>query len=400
MRSRVPTSVTRAARIALVTASVTASVTFALASAMPSPAHAYCPSYTPAQTSGGSRCGVQPAPGKNPTVAAWKGIFATVAPGQASWKTSGPAIGVIGSGCGKPKPRVEVPAHFPCHVLQAIAYQESGWQQFCVPDAPSGSVGAPERTIVSFDCGYGVGQVTSGMHVGEAPKFDRARVASDATYNLATGTLILAAKWLATACVGDNDPDLVEHWYTALWAYNGLAYSNNPNNPNLTAGRGVYNPANGGSYTYQERVLGLMEHPSAGRWVALAPAYPNRGEVGGTGEPPALPEPVCASPTSCTARRSTHTSSCEAPAADAGAPAPDASSPRPDASAPTDAEPAAPAPSGVAPGAGVEPGATAPPAPGCACHVGARDLSGGASLALLVLGLALGAARRRRRPRA
>ena len=34
------------------------------------------------------------------------------------------------------------------------------------------------RTIISFDCGYGIGQVTSGMHAGETPAFDRARVAA------------------------------------------------------------------------------------------------------------------------------------------------------------------------------------------------------------------------------
>lgn len=358
-------------------------------------ARAYCPSYTPAQTSGGSRCGVEPAAGKNPTVAAWKSIFATVAPGQASWKTSGPAIGMIGSGCGKPKPRVTVPAHFPCHVLQALAYQESGWQQFCVPDAPAGSVGAPERTIVSFDCGYGIGQVTSGMHVGETPAFDRARVAGDATYNLATGTLILAAKWAATACVGDNDPDVVEDWYTALWAYNGLAYSNNPNNPNLTPGRGPYKPGNGGSYTYQERVLGHMEFPTGGRWSSLAVAYPNRGDVGSTGQPPALPEPRCASPTSCTATRATHASRCDEPVGDAGAPPVDGGPAAPDA-APTAPEGGAPGP---APGEAEPPLAPAgePTASeGCSCDVAGGVADGGAPVVLLGL-LVAGLRRRRRR---
>ena len=93
--------------------------------------------------------------------------------------------------------------------------QESGWRQFCVPDTPADQVGGASRTIISFDCGYGVGQVTSGMHKGETPAFDRARVANDATYNLATGTLILADKWRATNCVGDNQPRTVEDWYVA-----------------------------------------------------------------------------------------------------------------------------------------------------------------------------------------
>ncbi|CAN5155470.1 hypothetical protein BH09MYX1_BH09MYX1_30290 [soil metagenome] len=170
------------------------------------------------------------------------------------------------------------------------------------------------------------------MHVGETPTFDRARVAADATYNMATGTRILAGKWAATSCVGDNDPDVVEDWYTAIWAYNGLAYSNNPNNPNLTAGRGVYNPKNGGSYAYQERVLGWMENPPDTRWAALAVAYPNRGEIGTGGSPPALSEPNCGSPTDCTKTRTTHASTCtQTPSADAGV---DAAPPLVDAGSP------------------------------------------------------------------
>ena len=38
------------------------------------------------------------------------------------------------------------------------------WKQFCVPELPADQVGGPSRTIISFDCGYGIGQVTSGMH--------------------------------------------------------------------------------------------------------------------------------------------------------------------------------------------------------------------------------------------
>lgn len=286
----------------------------------PLSANASCPSYTPAETAGGHNCGVDPAPGTNPSIAAWQTIFGEVAPGKASWGANGPSIGTFSSGCGKPNPSGQVAAHFPCHVLYAITMVESGWRQFCLPTTPAQSVGDPSQTVVSFDCGYGIGQVTSGMHVGETPNFDRARVAAEPEYNLATGTLILAEKWKATFCVGDNNPDLVEDWYAAIWAYNGLVYKNNPNNPNLTAGRGAYNPANGGSYAYQEEVFGWMEHPpSDKRWAALAPAYPDRAEIGSGGAPPALSEPSCASPTDCTTKRSTHVSVCTG-MTDGGAP--------------------------------------------------------------------------------
>ena len=69
---------------------------------------------------------------------------------------------------------------------------ESNWRQFCVPTEPPDQEGGESRTVISFDCGYGIAQVTSGMHVGETPDFDRERVAADPVYNLATGTRILA----------------------------------------------------------------------------------------------------------------------------------------------------------------------------------------------------------------
>jgi hypothetical protein len=215
----------------------------------------------------------------------------------------------IGQGCGKPEPLHDVPARFPCELLKGIAEQESGWRQFCVPDTPADQVGGASRTIISFDCGYGIGQVTSGMHFGETPNFDQQRVAADPTYNLATGTLILAEKWKATNCVGDNQPTVIEHWYIATWAYNGLAYVNNPNNPNYDPNRGVWDPNIGGGAPYQEKVFGWLEHASG--WTPTAVAYPNPGDIGGASVPPELPEPNCASPTDCINTRSTHATACD-----------------------------------------------------------------------------------------
>ena len=273
-------------------------------------ASAYCPCYTPASSSNTHNCGVAAANGQNPSVAEWNDIFDLVSRGPAVWGDKGPSVMDIGQGCGKPEPNHSVAARFPCELLKGIAKQESGWRQFCVPDTPSDQVGGPSRTIISFDCGYGIGQVTSGMHKGENPNFDRARVAGDPTYNLATGTQILASKWKATNCVGDNQPTIIEHWYTATWAYNGLAYVNNPSNPNYSSNRGVWNPANGGGAPYQEKVFGWMEH-SQGSWTDTELAYPKPGDCGGSGSPGALPEPNCASPTNCSNHRSVHVTICK-----------------------------------------------------------------------------------------
>jgi MYXO-CTERM domain-containing protein len=273
-------------------------------------ARAFCPSYTLSSSPNTYQCGVEAAPGTNPTTAQWQPIFDLVAQGPSGWGSAGPTVGTIHEGCSHPMPAVSIPARFPCELLKAITWQESGWRQFCVPDQPADQVGGASRTIISFDCGYGIGQVTSGMHIGEAPAFDRARVASEPTYNLATGTQILAEKWRSTPCVGDNLPSMVEHWYIAAWAYNGLSYSNNPNNPNFSTTRGAWNPAVGGSAPYQEHVWGLMEFPPSARWPVLTPAYPKLGDLGMGGTPPTLPDPTCASPTSCASTRPVHRSSC------------------------------------------------------------------------------------------
>ncbi len=271
----------------------------------------YCPSYTLSSPSNDHGCGVEAVPGENPSPAAWTGIFDLVSRGPAVWGDAGPSVPDIGQGCGMPEPLHDVPARFPCELLKAIAMVESGWRQFCEPSEPADQAGNGSQTIISFDCGYGVGQVTSGMHQGESPDFDRARVASDATYNLATGTRILAGKWIATECVGDNQPAVVEDWYTATWAYNGLAYINNPNNPNYDTERGVYDPAVNNAAPYQEKVFGRIEHPSNDLWPSVALAYPNPGDCGSSGSPPALPEPSCASPTDCNATREIHATMCD-----------------------------------------------------------------------------------------
>src|SRR5258708_38793091 len=78
-----------------------------------------------------------------------------------------------------------------------------------------------------------------------------------------------------------------------------------------------------------------MENPpDTAHWKSLAAAYPNRGDIGNGGGRPALPEPDCASPTSCSNKRATHTSVCpeNAMAPDAGAD----SGPTPDGAAPSD----------------------------------------------------------------
>lgn len=270
----------------------------------------FCPSYTASSVNNDNGCAIEAVNGTDPTPAEWADIFDLVSRGPAAWGDAGPTVPDIHEGCGLVIESHDVPARFPCEILQAIAMVESGWRQFCVPTTPSDQVGGASRTIISFDCGYGVGQVTSGMHDGENPDFDRQRVASDPTYSLATGTRILAGKWAATPCVGDNVPRMVEHWYNAVWAYNGLAYSNNPNNPNFASDRGVYDPAVNNAAPYQEKVFGRVEHPTNDLWPSVALAYPDLADIGNDNAPPTLPEPACAGPTDCVNMREPHETRC------------------------------------------------------------------------------------------
>ena len=69
------------------------------------------------------------------------------------------------------------------------------------------------------------------MRPGDTSAFDPIQVAASPAYNVSVGASILASKWRAAPCLGDNDPDVIEDWYFATWGYNGFAFKNNPNNP-------------------------------------------------------------------------------------------------------------------------------------------------------------------------
>ncbi len=382
----------------------TATLTSAALLALSPSARAYCPCYTASSAYNDHNCAQEAVAGTNPTEAEWLDIFDLVSRGPEAWGDDGPDVDDIGQGCGQPEPMHDVPARFPCELIMAITRAETSWKQFCVPDRPDDQVGPPERTIISFDCGYGVGQVTSGMRTTDpAPSFDRERVAGEAIYNAATGTRILASKWRYTQCVGDNQPMTIEHWYTATWAYNGLAYVNNPNNPSYDSNRGVWNPDIGGSAPYQEKVFGRMEY-TQGRWPPTELAYPNPGDIGGGNSPPQLPEPSCASPTNCSSSRPTHQTYCTGEAGFGGAAGAGGSSASA-GSGPTGGSAGNGTGTGTAQGGSAGPsdaelGGIAGDDEGCSCRsAGAPNPSTGAAACWAGVGLLLLALRRRHRPR-
>ena len=172
--------------------------------------------------------------------------------------------------------------YVPPTLLKAISWIESVTTQ-SAGSVPFGSIGP---ALVSFDCGYGVAQVTSGMTTplgdGGRPTEDQALVATNFAYNIGRGMAILVDKWNAAPAsrpiVGidtASDPHILENWYYAVWSYNGFTgpganRSNHPLDPVYGAWpRTPYScgPANDGLghnrslYPYQELVYGCIAHP-------------------------------------------------------------------------------------------------------------------------------------------
>src|SRR5256885_1777381 len=131
----------------------------------------------------------------------------------------------------------------PPTLLKAISWIESSATQ-AAPSVPFGAVGP---VLVSFDCGYGISQVTSGMTtpLGEngQPSDAQALVGTHFAYNVGRGAAILIDKWNAapsnrpiTGVDTNSDPHLIENWYYAVWSYHGFTgpganRSNHPLDP-------------------------------------------------------------------------------------------------------------------------------------------------------------------------
>ncbi len=219
--------------------------------------------------------------------------------------------------------RVSSPdVYVPPTLLKAISWIESSSSQGAA-DLPFGAIGP---ALVSFDCGYGIAQVTSGMTVpiGEnnQPTDEQALVATHFAYNIGRGAAILIDKWNSApdarpiAGIDTNsDPHIVENWYFAVWSYNGFTgpganRSNHPMDPVYSSWpRAPYScgPQNDGlghdrsRYPYQELVYGCAAHPPMVRSAELAAtahatpaASPTAGSspVAGATQPGSRPTPA------------------------------------------------------------------------------------------------------------
>jgi len=280
-------------RIVFAALALVTSVTFGASRADAACGPTYCPSYgIPLHSCpwrSNIRCRVDPVRKDNPSFSELSSIFDQIAAGPKKYGTLGWNYSMqLTDGNNKPTVPTKVDAHYPCVLLKAISAHESiGWNQFCIPTGPD--CPGYQRTIVACDCGYGLMQVTSGMDQTHAlPSYDVNRVANDSGYNVSVGTQIYGGKWAYGPSVGDRRVDVIEDWYFATWAYNGFAFSNNPNNPAYPADRKPYRDPGGlsaGNYPYQEKIWGLVRVPygvkeGKGAGYTAAPlSYPNRAQI-------------------------------------------------------------------------------------------------------------------------
>lgn len=190
--------------------------------------------------------------------------------------------------------RSDGPARVPASVLRAVAWVESN-MAMAARSVPFESSGA---SLVSFDCGYGVMQVTTGMTVplgaDNQPTANQANVAAHYLYNIARGASMLAEKWNQApefrpiaGTDSNSDSNIIENWYYAVWSYNGFTgpgatQSNHPLDPRFSNTRGAWKCDGTQSrtrYPYQELVWGCMAQPPSVNgqqlWSPVPAALPN-----------------------------------------------------------------------------------------------------------------------------
>ncbi len=187
----------------------------------------------------------------------------------------------------------------PVEVLRAVAWVESG----ITMASRSVSFEALGDALISFDCGHGVMQVTTGMTLplgaDRRPSETQVSVATHYVYNIARGAAILADKWnrapQSRPIVGTDtgsSPQLIENWYYAVWSYNGFTGpgaigSNHPADPVFGGWPRERYRCDGtqsrNRYPYQELIWGCMARPPAPNgarlWSPVDATLPNLSQV-------------------------------------------------------------------------------------------------------------------------
>jgi hypothetical protein len=205
-----------------------------------------------------------------------------------------PTFGLPAVEVGARANRVAGQKRMPQSLLRSIGWIESNLTM-AARSVPFQSKGP---ALVSFDCGHGIMQVTTGMTVplgtNNRPTNSQSNIATHYVYNVARGAAMLAEKWnqapeLRPIAGTDTDSNsaIIENWYFAVWAYNGFTgpganISNHPLDPQFANPRPAYRCDGSQSrtrYPYQELVWGCMQSPpfSNGQrlWAPIAATLPD-----------------------------------------------------------------------------------------------------------------------------
>ncbi|MDC3415971.1 S-layer homology domain-containing protein [Aquibacillus salsiterrae] len=138
----------------------------------------------------------------------------------------------------------------PPEIMKAIAFVETGYSQFKSDGSPN----------VSDDGGIGIMQVTPTDI--DLP-VDEEKLKTDMVYNIEVAAQVLNRKWELSYLpeINDRDRSVLENWYFAVMAYNGLSKTNDPNlNPTTAYQERVYNRMEGSSLIYWSE--DLFEFPT------------------------------------------------------------------------------------------------------------------------------------------
>lgn len=141
----------------------------------------------------------------------------------------------------------------PPEIVKAIAFAEAkGWQH-CEGNG---------EVLVSPDGGVGVMQVTD--HENEYG-LEREKL-KDVHYNIEKGVYILKRKFNQTnlPLINDGNPDIIENWYFAVMAYNGIGSGNSPI---YRRGGETHGQINKESYQY--KVFNILQRSNPGMQLNL-----------------------------------------------------------------------------------------------------------------------------------
>ncbi|WP_051348464.1 transglycosylase SLT domain-containing protein [Peribacillus kribbensis] len=126
------------------------------------------------------------------------------------------------------KKGVEIPPE----IVKSIAYKESGFKQFTDDGKP----------FISSDGGIGIMQVTPNATGKDSREWEKAKY--NIVTNIQIGIDILLEKWNYAGSelpiINDHNKAVLEDWYFAIMAYNGISYTNDPNKTSNAYQLGVY----------------------------------------------------------------------------------------------------------------------------------------------------------------